>query len=67
MTIVSAIDGSRCSEWALDWRPLVPVNVGADLIAVESRSGPVPEDYLLGNVADTGVKYSHCSVLIYRR
>jgi len=67
MNIVCAVDGSRYSEWALDWRPLVPLNVGADLIAVGSRSGRSAQDYFMGSVADTVVKYAHCSVLVYRR
>ena len=39
----------------------------ADLIAVGSRSRRSAQDYFMGSVADTAVKYAPCSVLVYRR
>lgn len=39
----------------------------ANLVIVGSRGGRSPQEYFLGSVADTVVKYAPCSVLVYRR
>jgi nucleotide-binding universal stress UspA family protein len=39
----------------------------ANLVVVGSRGGRGPQEYFLGSVADTVVKYAPCSVLVYRR
>jgi nucleotide-binding universal stress UspA family protein len=39
----------------------------ANLVVVGSRGGRSPQEYFLGSVADTVVKYAPCSVLVNRR
>jgi nucleotide-binding universal stress UspA family protein len=39
----------------------------ANLVVIGSRGGRSPQEYFLGSVADTVVKYAPCSVLVYRR
>jgi nucleotide-binding universal stress UspA family protein len=38
----------------------------ADLMVVGSRSGRSTQEYFMGSVADTVVKYAPCSVLVYK-